>query len=124
MHSLASRGISGASMKLLTDELKAKLIANNLGNRDADHIPVVKLFTPWTNATWLLTEMEPDGLCFGLCDLGVGEPELGYMMIEELEALQGPAGPTVERDLYFHTEMPLSVWATHAKRNRRITTPE
>lgn len=111
-------------MKLLTDELKAALVANNFSNRDADHIPVVKLFTPWANATWLLTEMEPDGRCFGLCDLGLGEPELGYVSLEELESLKGPAGLTVERDLYFHTDKPLSVWTALAKRNRRITRPE
>lgn len=111
-------------MKLLTDELKAALIANNLSTRDADHIPVVKLFTPWANATWLLTEMEPDGRCFGLCDLGLGEPELGYVSLEELEALEGPAGLKVERDLYFYTDRQLSAWTAHAKRHRRILTPE
>jgi len=111
-------------MKLLSDELKAKLIANNFAARDEDHIPVVKLFTPWANATWLLTEMEPDGRCFGLCDLGLGEPELGYVSLEDLEALQGPVGLKVECDLYFHTDKPLSVWTALAKRNRRITRPE
>jgi hypothetical protein len=45
-----------------------------------DPIPVVKLFTPDAGATWLLTEIEQDGgefLGFGLCDLGLGAPELG-----------------------------------------------
>jgi len=111
-------------MKLLTEELRIALTANNLSARDADHIPVVKWFTPWSNATWLITEMEPDGRCFGLCDLGFGEPELGYVSHEELESIRGPFGLTVERDLHFHTDKPLSVWTEHAKRNRRITRPE
>ncbi|MEW9616055.1 DUF2958 domain-containing protein [Shinella sp. S4-D37] len=111
-------------MKLLTPELRIALLANNLAARDADHVPVVKLFVPWSNATWLLTEMEPDGRCFGLCDLGLGEPELGYVSVEELESIRGPAGLTVERDLYWHTEKPLSVWTTLARQHRRITKPD
>jgi hypothetical protein len=62
-------------MILLTPELRAKLISNNVEAREADHIPVVKWFTPWARATWIITEMEPDGRCFGLCDLGLGSPE-------------------------------------------------
>jgi hypothetical protein len=40
-----------------------------------DFEPVVKLFTPDGNATWLLTELDPNGayLAFVLCDLGQGE---------------------------------------------------
>ncbi|MGF6155796.1 hypothetical protein M2267_001024 [Ensifer sp. KUDG1] len=110
-------------MKLLTDEIKAQLIENNT-RREDDHIPVVKFFVPWGGATWILTEMEEDGICFGLCDLGMGEPELGYVSVEELESVRGPAGLTIERDLYFHTDKPLSVWALAAKQHRRIVDPD
>jgi len=52
-----------------------------------DFEPVVKLFTADGNATWLLTELNPDrDLAFGLCDLGLGEPELGYVSLHELAA--------------------------------------
>jgi hypothetical protein len=40
-------------MKLLTDELKTKLLANGV-NRDQDHAPVVKFFNPVGSATWCL----------------------------------------------------------------------
>ena len=45
-----------------------------------DFVPVVKLFTPDPGAIWLLTELDPDDAdtAFGLCDLGLGCPELGY----------------------------------------------
>jgi hypothetical protein len=48
-------------------------------DEEIDFEPVVKLFTPWGGANWLLTEIEPDepDLAFGLCDLGMGFPELG-----------------------------------------------
>ena len=57
-----------------------------------DFEPVVKLFTPDGNATWLLTELDPNGayLAFGLCDLGLGEPELGYVSLPELAAARRP----------------------------------
>lgn len=109
-------------MKLLTKELIQRLIENN-SRREHDHIPVVKLFAPWGAATWILTEMEQDGVCFGLCDLGFGEPELGYVSIEELESVKGPHGLRVERDLHFTTDRPLSVWTSAARANRRIIDP-
>jgi hypothetical protein len=48
-----------------------------------DFRPVVKLFCPWTTATWLLTELEPEDpdYAFGLCDLGLGCPELGRVSL-------------------------------------------
>lgn len=110
-------------MKLLTDEIKARLIRNNVEAREADHIPVVKLFTPWASATWVLTEMEPDGVCFGLCDLGLGEPELGYVSLFDLQALRGPVGLRVERDLHFYPEKPLSAYLAAAVANRRYIEP-
>ena len=61
---------------------------------------MVKLFTPDASATWLIVEAdldEPDRL-FGLCDLGHGYPELGYVSVREIETLRGPLGIPVERD--------------------------
>jgi hypothetical protein len=66
-----------------------------------DFEPIVKLFTPDGNATWLLTKLDPNGeyLAFGLCDLGQGEPELGYVGPLELAVARGPLGLSLERDL-------------------------
>jgi hypothetical protein len=48
-----------------------------------DPRPVVKLFTPGAGAAWLLTELDPDDpdIAFGLCDLGLGFPELGSVRL-------------------------------------------
>ena len=46
-----------------------------------DFKPVVKLFTPDGACNWLLTELSPDLIAFGLCDLGFGEPEMGYVSV-------------------------------------------
>ena len=56
-----------------------QLLANALAGH-VDHSLVVKLFTPDGSATWFISEMDPDDPdhLFGLCDLGLGSPELGY----------------------------------------------
>ena len=69
--------------KALTDQLllngRAQRAAIDKGDDALDFKPVVKLFTPDAQCTWLLTELDSDGgLAFGLCDLGLGCPELGY----------------------------------------------
>jgi hypothetical protein len=62
---------------------------------------VVKLFPPDGNAIRLLTELDPNGeyLAFRLCDLGVGEPELGYVSLPELAAARDLLGLPLERVL-------------------------
>jgi hypothetical protein len=45
--------------------------------------------------------MQLIALGFGLCDLGLGEPELGYASLLELAAVRGPPGPPLECDLHF-----------------------
>ena len=42
---------------------------------DIDFKPVVKLFTPDAQCTWLLTELGNDDIAYGLCDLGMGIPD-------------------------------------------------
>jgi hypothetical protein len=111
-------------MKLLTDEIRKKLRANNIEQQpvrgttaEIDHWPVVKLFTPDGGCTWLLTELEDDGdTAFGLCDLGMDSPELGYVLISELTAVRGGFGKLpVERDLHFKATKPLSQYADEAR---------
>ena len=84
--------------------------------RERDFHPVCKLFLPWTSGTWLLTEMEEDGLAFGLGDLGFGTPELGYISLVEIWEVQGPGGLRVERDIHWTAKKPLSEYATESRR--------
>lgn len=83
---------------------------------DADHPPVVKLFNPAGQASWLVTQLADDeDTLFGLADLGFGFPELGSFSLSELQSLQLPLGLGIERDRSFSTGLGLSVWAEAAR---------
>lgn len=100
-------------MILLTDELRATLLANGR-QRDADHVPVVKFFNPFGEGVWLATELDEDGdIMFGLADLGY--PELGSWSLSKMEAIRLPFGMGIERDLLFTGDFPISVWADAAR---------
>jgi hypothetical protein len=112
-------------MQLLTQCQTFDMLRNGNANRDGeqDFKPVVKLFTPWANATWLLSELSPgdQDIAFGLCDLGQGTPELGYVSLTELRSLRGPGGLTVERDLFFKANKSLQAYADEARSEGCIT---
>jgi hypothetical protein len=109
-------------MKLITQEIRARLLAN-ARDRGPDHAPVLKLFTPWAGATWLITEMDPEDQdrLFGLCDLGQGFPELGYLSLAEIASVRGPGGLKIERDLHFSAWASLGAYAEAARQKQGIT---
>ena len=111
--------------KLITDEQRAQLLANgrqSLDQENFDPAPVVKLFTPDAGATWLLTEIDPDDHdhAFGLCDLGLGYPELGWVSLAEIVTVRGQLGLPIERDLHFAPQKRLSAYARKARFVGRI----
>ena len=63
----------------------------------------------------LLTRYVLQTLAFGLCDLGLGYPELGSVSMSELKALRGKLGLPVERDLHFAAKARISVYADEAR---------
>ena len=71
-----------------------------------DAIAHVKFFNPCGAATWYATEFDGEDTFFGLCDLGFGEPELGYFSLAEMQSVRGPLGIGLERDLHW-TPRPL-----------------
>ena len=109
-------------MNLFTKAQFERLLAQGR-NRDQDHPPVVKLFTPDANCTWLVSEIDPEepDIAFGLCDLGLGCPELGCISLAELRALRGNLGLPVERDLSFKAIHPMSVYAEAARQAESVT---
>ncbi len=114
-------------MELLSQDIRDRLLQNGRIRRDWPHdlaepdfIPVVKLFTPFARCIWLLTELDPDepDIAFGLCDLGMGFPELGSVSIAELESVRGRI--RIERDRGFCPNKSLSAYAAEATRRGEI----
>jgi hypothetical protein len=112
---------------LVTPQLREALLVNGRAAYDRGHDPkpVVKWFTPDADCTWIITELDPDDedRAFGLCDLGMGFPELGWVYLPELLSTRGPLGLPVERDLHFRSEQPISAWADAARDAQRIVEP-
>jgi hypothetical protein len=110
--------------QFISDEQRAQLLDNGAASargEERDPYPVVKLFTPDAGATWLLTELSQDGDDgFGLCDLGLGFPELGRVSLASLASIRGPHGQLVERDLYFQAKYPLSEYVRRAQADGSI----
>jgi hypothetical protein len=111
-------------MMLLTPELREQLRANDRARREAirrgeaapDPIPVVRFFNPVGAGTWLATELDEDGVLFGVADLGFGCPEMGSFALEELESIQLPFGLGIERDILFEGTFALSIYVDAASR--------
>ena len=123
-------------MKLITKEIRAKLLANfdkrialegviyDEGSTqeqvDRAYVelrsfqPAVKLFNPCGSGTWYLTEMIPEdhSTVFGLADLGLGFPEMGYISLRELEEIELPYGMRIERDIHWTTDQTIEQLAT------------
>lgn len=111
----------------ILDALRAngKATAETMLDEDAsqpDPAPVVKIFDPCGSATWLISESDPDepDRLFGLCDLGMGYPELGYVLRSELEAVKGRFGLGLERDLHFAAQCSISTYADAARKHGGI----
>jgi hypothetical protein len=116
-------------MKLLTKELRQKLIENGRAQAkvkgtkaEKDFWPVVKLFYPAGAATWLLTELDPEDedVAWGLCDLGMGCAEFGTVRISELTSFRGRCGLGIERDRHFKAKAPISRYIAAADEAGRI----
>ena len=113
-------------MDLMPDDIRERLLANGAAGAEADPVPVVKFFDPTGPATWLITAMMPDDpdILFGLCDLGLGCPELGTVSLAELRSAKGRLGLGIERDLHFSGRFPISVYAEAARITSRIIEAE
>ena len=93
--------------ELMTKKVAETIPALYANEKVADYDSVlahVKLFSPYSNWTWYVTEMDPaTGTCFGLVE-GL-EKEMGYFDLTELAETTVFGGvPAVERDLYWETK--------------------
>ena len=87
-------------MKLLTEKIRKRLpplySQEGLGGKA---IALVKFFSPSSNWTFFGVEFDGKDIFFGLVE--GHEKELGYFSLSELQAVRGPLGLPIERDLYW-----------------------
>lgn len=111
-------------MSLITDDQRRQMLANGAARarqQVIDPHPVVKLYTPDAGAVWLLTELAADGdLAYGICDAGLGTPELGHVQLSALEKMRGPRGLSVAADAHFVARQPLSAYYRQALRDGSV----
>jgi hypothetical protein len=92
----------GSEMKLLTEEVRAQLPPLYSQEKNKDPTVHAKFFCPWSNWTWFATEGRPEDGEFLFFGYVIGfEEEWGYFVLSEMEAVRGPGGLTIERDLHF-----------------------
>jgi hypothetical protein len=106
-------------MTLITDDQREQLLSNGraaIAGARGDPFPVVKLFTPDAHAVWLWTELDPtDGdTAYGLCEVGIGVPELTHVKLSDLETIRGPNRLRVTRDVHFKPTRRLGEYAARA----------
>ena len=108
--------IVGGQGGLITQAEYKQLLANyeaNKGKEDTtDFKPVVKLFNAWGPQTWLISEIDYKGIFFGVCDMGQGQPELGYGHLPQVDhVLQDK----LEKDKWFVASKTVSEYGSDAR---------
>jgi len=98
-------------MKLLTKAVEKSLPPLYSQEHNPDPIAKAHFFNPCGAGDWWITEAGHEGddyLMFGLCDIGMGYQELGYVSLNELKSIHTkPFGLGIERDMHW-TPKPLS----------------
>ena len=100
-------------MILFTNEITEELAANGKKEEYGNHVPVVKIFDSYGPSIWLVTESDPEApnILVCLADLGFQCPEIGSVYRSELETMKNVVGLPLERDVDFHTTVPLMDWS-------------
>lgn len=84
------------------DEVRDSLPKLYSQEQTEDPIVHLKLFCPWNQWTWFITEGEQQGEDFIFFCYVIGhEQEWGYSSLNELSSVTGPMGLKIERDIHF-----------------------
>lgn len=97
-----------------TDAEIAELTANGrraLDGEATDPVPPALIRAPDGKQRWLITELHPEqrDLAYGLCDLGIGLPEMGEVHLGDLAGPNGAAMMAAERDRSYRPSRDLPV---------------
>lgn len=109
-------------MKIFTDGVYARLL-ENAKDHGQDHVPVVSIQAPEHRLIWLLTKVYPKNvdIAFGLCDPGMGFPEIGDVSVSEILRVYACLGLHIDMGFHQKASFPLSVYAKAASIQQAIT---
>ncbi len=80
--------IKNRVMVLITGPQYEQLVKEGQRTENHNMVPILKLFME--NLTWLVTEIDPDGILWGWGDLSVGCVEYGTLChVDELPRMKG-----------------------------------
>lgn len=88
-----------------------------------DHLPLVRMVSADTGASWTLSERSPvrPDLAFGLFDAGDGSiPCMGWVSISELLYARSPSGRLLDRDQAFQPSRRIGACAAHVRLTKRL----
>ena len=89
-------------MELLPDELRSRLPPCHAQEADDDPVVYAHFYLPETLMSWYVCEGQAEGddyLLFGFVTAPDGD--FRCFLLSELQALRGPSGQSVKRDLLF-----------------------
>jgi len=89
-------------MELLPDELRSRLPPLHAQEAEGEPMVYTHYFLPETASSWYVCEGQPEGedyLFFGF--VACPDADFRCFLLSELQALRGPVGQTVKRDLTF-----------------------
>jgi hypothetical protein len=117
--------LSDTLMTFLADEQRDEMLANGAARArgdDIDPYPVLKLYTPDSGASWVLTSLDADGdTAYGLIDMGAGFTELGVVSLSMLAGIKGPRGVPVAVEPNYKARKTLSAYVADAQRDGMVT---
>tara|TARA_R110000803_G_scaffold49530_2_gene103024 strand:- start:10181 stop:10498 length:318 start_codon:yes stop_codon:yes gene_type:complete len=105
-------------MAKLSNNRLIEQIIKRLKNNKIKKNAIIHIFNPYGTGDWFLSQIDEDGIAFGLCDLGYAE--LGYVSISELESIKIKVGKyefPLEVDRHF-TPIDLQLLATQKREGR------
>jgi hypothetical protein len=97
-------------MKLMTKEIEQKARAQFPLGSSLDQMIVAKFFNPTGLGTWYLMNQDPEDPDYLWGIVNLFEVEEGSFSLSELEAVRGPLGLGIERDLHFKPVPAQEVW--------------
>ena len=111
-------------LALLQSNYETNEEARNYDGNTVDFQPVVKWFDQLSRATWLISEVDDtETMAFGLCDLGMGFPEMGSVSIDDINSIKLVDSYRIVKDIHWQAFQSLTQYANDARRAGCIAEP-